>query len=226
MAALNPVYTIGQQMSETLRLHLPYTRDAALRRSKALLEQVRIPNAGDILGRYPFTLSGGMRQRVMIAMALSCKPDLVIADEPTTALDVTIQAQILRLLRELREETGAAVIFITHDLSVISETADRVLVMYAGRVCEQAPTRELIRRPLHPYTQGLINSKPKRNTKEKRLRVIPGSVPSLLDKPSGCPFHPRCDRAAQRCSKEFPPLEESESGHFTACWNAAEGSHG
>ncbi len=222
MAALNPVFTIGQQMVEALRLHLPYSHDLAEKRSLELLQQVRIPNAEKILRSYPFTLSGGMRQRVMIAMALACKPDLLIADEPTTALDVTIQAQILVLMKQLKEETGSAIIFITHDLGVIAETADRVLVMYAGKACESAETGELIRNPLHPYTQGLIACRPSGETTHNRLKVIPGNVPSLLDKPSGCPFHPRCDHATKRCTEAFPPTTEPLPGHTVACWKYAE----
>lgn len=222
MAALNPVFTIGQQMTEALRLHLPYSREQAEKQALELLEQVRIPNAEKILRSYPFTLSGGMRQRVMIAMALSCKPDLLIADEPTTALDVTIQAQILSLMKQLKKETGSAIIFITHDLGVISETADRVLVMYAGKACESAPTAELIDNPLHPYTQGLIACRPSGETTRDRLKVIPGNVPSLLDKPSGCPFHPRCDCAMRLCEEVFPPVTEPTPGHTVACWKYAE----
>jgi len=218
MVALNPVYTIGQQMVEALRLHLPYTKQEAEKRALEMLELVRIPNAEKILKSYPFTLSGGMRQRVMIAMAMSCKPDLLIADEPTTALDVTIQAQILLLMNQLKEETGSAIIFITHDLGVISETADRVLVMYAGKACESAETRELLRNPLHPYTRGLISCRPSGETTRNRLKVIPGNVPSLLDKPSGCPFHPRCDHATKACEECFPPMVEPVPGHTVACW--------
>jgi len=222
MAALNPVYTIGQQMVEALRLHLPLTKAEAEQRALELLQQVRIPNAEKIMKSYPFTLSGGMRQRVMIAMAMSCSPELLIADEPTTALDVTIQAQILALMKQMKEDTGAAIIFITHDLGVISETADRVLVMYAGKVCESADTREILKNPLHPYTKGLISCRPSGETTHNRLKVIPGNVPSLLDKPPGCPFHPRCDHATCDCENIFPPAVEPIPGHTVACWKYAE----
>ena len=222
MSALNPVYTIGDQMVEAIRLHLPYHRTQAAALAHELLTQVRIPDADKILKSYPFTLSGGMRQRVMIAMALSCKPDLLIADEPTTALDVTIQAQILLLMKQLKRETGSAILFITHDLGVISETADRVMVMYAGRVVETADTRELIKNPLHPYTQGLISSRPSGAIEGKRLKVVPGNVPSLLEKPGGCPFHPRCSLADGKCGREFPPVVAPAPGHAVACWRRAE----
>lgn len=222
MAALNPVYTVSQQLVEALRLHTIATKAEAEAKALELLQQVRIPNAETILRSYPFTLSGGMRQRVMIAMAMSCKPDLLIADEPTTALDVTIQAQILALMKQLKKETGSAIIFITHDLGVIAETADRVMVMYAGKVCESAETRELIKNPLHPYTRGLIMSKPSGSTVRSRLKVIPGNVPSLLDKPPGCPFHPRCGLAIDICEQEFPPCKEYLPGHTVACWRMGE----
>jgi oligopeptide/dipeptide ABC transporter ATP-binding protein len=222
MAALNPVYTVSQQIVEALRLHTSLTRAQAEERALDLLQQVRIPHAEKVMNSYPFTLSGGMRQRVMIAMAMSCQPDLLIADEPTTALDVTIQAQILGLMKLLKRETDSAIIFITHDLGVISETADRVMVMYAGKVCESARTRELLRHPLHPYTRGLIASKPSGKTLNNRLRVIPGNVPSLLNKPPGCPFHPRCELADELCQKEFPPTLEKSPGHTVACWRQLE----
>jgi peptide/nickel transport system ATP-binding protein/oligopeptide transport system ATP-binding protein len=219
MVALNPVYTIGDQLREALRLHLSISKREANERALKLLEQVRIPNADKILRSYPFMLSGGMRQRVMIAMALSCSPDILIADEPTTALDVTIQAQILELINNLKKDIGSAVIFITHDLGVISEIADRTMVMYAGKVCEQADTDEIIFNPKHPYTQGLISSKPSElATEGKRLRVIPGNVPSLLNKPTGCPFHPRCQFASPICSEEFPPTIKVNTEHTVACW--------
>ena len=219
MVALNPVYTIANQLKEAMRLHKTVPKDESDERALELLRQVRIPNAEKILNSYPFTLSGGMRQRVMIAMALSCKPDLLIADEPTTALDVTIQAQILNLINQLKEESGSGVIFITHDLGVISEIADRTMVMYAGKICESALTDELIFDPHHPYTQGLIASKPSGLTTEgNRLKVIPGNVPSLLNKPSGCPFHPRCSHREAICSEEFPQTTMVKPGHSVACW--------
>jgi peptide/nickel transport system ATP-binding protein/oligopeptide transport system ATP-binding protein len=219
MVALNPVYTIGNQLEESLRLHSAISKREAGSRAMELLQQVKIPNADKILRSYPFMLSGGMRQRVMIAMALSCKPDLLIADEPTTALDVTIQAQILSLMNDLKTEMESAVIFITHDLGVISETADRTMVMYAGKVCESADTDDIIYSPMHPYTQGLIASKPSGlSTEGNRLRVIPGNVPSLLDKPAGCPFHPRCSHATAICEAEFPQMTVIKPGHTVSCW--------
>lgn len=219
MVALNPAYTIGNQVREALRLHHIVPKEEVNRRALELLQQVRIPNAEKILDNYPFMLSGGMRQRVMIAMALSCKPDVLIADEPTTALDVTIQVQILYLINQLKKETGSAVIYITHDLGVISETADRIMVMYAGKVCESASTDDIIFSAYHPYTQGLIASKPSGLTTEgNRLKVIPGNVPSLLNKPNGCPFHPRCAKMNSLCTQKFPPTVELKPGHSVACW--------
>jgi peptide/nickel transport system ATP-binding protein/oligopeptide transport system ATP-binding protein len=224
MAALNPVYTIGDQLREALRLHYTMTKAQANERAAELLKQVRIYDAQKILNSYPFSLSGGMRQRVIIAMALSCKPDLLIADEPTTALDVTIQAQIIDLINRLKEETGSAVIFVSHDLGVISEIADRVMVMYAGKVCETAPTEKIIFNPCHPYTQGLISSKPSGlPVKGNRLPVIPGNVPSLLDKPGGCPFHPRCAMAQSICAAEFPETRSIAADHTVACWRSEGG---
>jgi oligopeptide/dipeptide ABC transporter ATP-binding protein len=233
MAALNPVYTIGQQMIEAIRLHLPLKKAEAEALSLKLLQQARVPDARRVFDSYSFTLSGGLRQRVMIAMALACQPDLLIADEPTTALDVTIQAGIMALIRKLREETGMAVLLISHDLSLVSESADHILVMYAGRACEYAPAMELITNPAHPYTLGLISSRPggmpcvettcdgapcDSAPSGSRLRVIPGSVPSLMDKPSGCPFHPRCAYAMKRCSEEAPPETDLGGGHTVFCW--------
>jgi len=218
MAALNPVYTIGHQICEAIRLHLPLSRAKAEELALDLLNQVRVPDARRVFDSYPFTLSGGLRQRVMIAMALACQPDLLIADEPTTALDVTIQAGIMALIRRLRKETGMAVILISHDLSLVSESADYILVMYAGRMCEYAPAEELIRNPMHPYTLGLINSRPGGVPLGGRLQVIPGSVPSLADKPPGCPFHPRCKSAMSRCSMEAPPEISLGGEHKVCCW--------
>lgn len=222
MAALNPVYTVKEQMQEAIRLHLPYGRAEATALALDLLSQVRVPDPERVLGSYPFMLSGGMRQRVMIAMALSSRPDLLIADEPTTALDVTIQSQIVKLIKKLRDETGMGVIFITHDLSLISEIADDILVMYAGKVCEFAPTHEIVHNPLHPYTQGLIESRPSGRITGGRLPVIPGGVPSLASKPAGCPFHTRCPYAMPRCRELFPPEVHFPGGHVTACWRYAE----
>ena len=219
MAALNPVFTIKQQITESILLHTSVSKKEAYNIALDLLQQVRIPNPENILKSYPFSLSGGMRQRIMIAMALSCKPDILIADEPTTALDVTIQAQVLGIMKKLKEETGTAILFITHDLGVLAETADRIMIMYAGKVCESASTRNIIKNPLHPYTQGLISSRPTGEaTANNRLKVIEGNVPSLKDKPSGCPFHPRCSHAGPRCSQEFPSTVEKTPEHFVACW--------
>jgi oligopeptide/dipeptide ABC transporter ATP-binding protein len=222
MTALNPLYTVGDQMSEALRLHEKITKKAALDRCEEYLGKVRIPNPRAVLCRYPHSLSGGMRQRVMIAMALITDPKLVIADEPTTALDVTIQAQVLELMKALQTELSCSYIFITHDLGVISEMADRVVVMYGGRVCECADTDALFEHPEHPYTRGLIASRPGRDTDSPRLTVIPGSVPSLNNKPTGCPFHPRCPLATERCAAEFPETVDTGGGHTVACWNAGE----
>lgn len=219
MTALNPLYTIGNQMKEALQVHQKISGKEAQKKCIEYLERVKIPMPEEMMFRYPFSLSGGMRQRVMIAMALITRPKLVIADEPTTALDVTIQAQILDLMNELKEESQNSYIFITHDLGVISEIADRVVVMYGGKVCEIAKTEQLFENPLHPYTLGLIHSRPGENFEGDRLPVIPGNVPSLNDKPEGCPFHPRCQHATDQCKREFPPMQEAEEGHEIFCWN-------
>jgi peptide/nickel transport system ATP-binding protein len=223
MTSLNPVLTIGRQISEALVLHRGMTEKAALVRAAEMLRKVRIPEAERRLAQYPHELSGGMRQRVMIAMALACGPRLLIADEPTTALDVTIQAQILELMHELRDETGASVILITHDLGVVAEIAHRVVVMYAGRKVEEAPIDELFAAPRHPYTRGLLGSMPHLgdsvNETGKRLVEIPGMVPSLKDPAPGCLFAPRCSNAIERCSRDAPPLELHAPGHWAACWN-------
>ena len=218
MTALNPVFTVGDQISEAILLHQKVSKVEAARIAAEWLSKVKIPNPELTLEKYPFMLSGGMRQRVMIAMALACQPKLLIADEPTTALDVTIQAQILNLINEMKAEIGASCIFITHDLAVISEMADRVMVMYAGKVCETAETDELITNPLHPYTKGLISSKPRGKIDGNRLKVIPGNVPSLKKLPAGCPFHPRCEYCSERCRTEFPPTTTYSDGHTVACW--------
>jgi peptide/nickel transport system ATP-binding protein len=223
MTSLNPVLTIGRQISEALVLHRGMTEKAALVRAAEMLRKVRIPEAERRLAQYPHELSGGMRQRVMIAMALACGPRLLIADEPTTALDVTIQAQILELMHELRDETGASVILITHDLGVVAEIAHRVVVMYAGRKVEEAPIGELFAAPRHPYTRGLLGSMPHLgdsvNETGKRLVEIPGMVPSLKDPAPGCLFAPRCTNATERCTREVPALELHAPGHWAACWN-------
>jgi peptide/nickel transport system ATP-binding protein len=221
MTSLNPVLTIGDQLSETMILHLGLTRKQAKARAVDLLWKVGIPRPGDVVDDYPHRLSGGMRQRAMIAMALSCEPKLIIADEPTTALDVTIQAQILKLLRELSDETGTAMIFITHDLGVVAEMADRVAVMYAGQVVEETDVYTLFDEPKHPYTTALLRSIPHITTPAgDRLAAIPGSVPSLLQMPAGCRFHERCPRAMDRCKDERPELLRTagRQAHAVRCW--------
>jgi len=220
MTSLNPVYTIGEQIAEVIRLHEGLGRREALDRTIEMLRLVRIPNPERRVRDYPHQFSGGMRQRVMIAMALSCNPKLLIADEPTTALDVTIQAQILDLLGELKSKVGMAVMLITHAMGVIAETAQRVVVMYAGKVVEEAPVKELFANPRHPYTQGLIRSIPRIDTAathKTRLEAIKGVVPSLLNPPIGCRFAPRCRLAAPECTRETPPLREIVPGHKVAC---------
>jgi len=228
MTSLNPVLTIGRQISEALVLHRVLSRRDALARTVDLLRLVNIPEGERRATEYPHQLSGGMRQRVMIAMALACDPKLLIADEPTTALDVTIQAQILDLMRGLKEKTGAAIVLITHDLGVVAEMAQRVVVMYAGRKVEEAPVTDLFDRPRHPYTRGLLHSIPRLETAladdsgatESRLAEIPGMVPSLREEIAGCIFAPRCAYATDRCRAEYPPLVEKTAGHFVACWEA------
>ena len=229
MTALNPLYTIGDQMIEALRNHQKISTGQARKKCVEYLRKVKIPMPEEMMFRYPFSLSGGMRQRVMIAMALITSPKLIIADEPTTALDVTIQAQILDLMNELKRETGSSFLFITHDLGVISEMADRVVVMYGGKVCETALTDELFEHAAHPYTLGLIHSRPRADFEGDRLEVIPGNVPSLNDKPEGCPFHPRCRFAREICRKQFPETVDLNQGkggeqHLVACWNYCEGT--
>jgi len=221
MTSLNPVYTCGEQIIETLVLHERISRQAARRRAIEMLELVGIQLPAQRVDEYPHQMSGGMRQRVMIAMALACHPAVLIADEPTTALDVTIQAQILELLRRLQREMGMAVILITHDLGVVAETADHVAVMYAGRVVEYCDVRSAFRRPLHPYTAGLQASLPKLGATQDRLRVIPGTVPNPANFPIGCRFHPRCPVAQNRCLTD-PDLIEIETGHLSRCLRAVE----
>lgn len=217
MTSLNPVFKIGRQISEALILHKRMSKDEAYKESIRMLELVKIPNPERAVDDYPFALSGGMRQRAMIAMALACEPKLLIADEPTTALDVTIQAQILELMNELKEKTNASIIFITHDLGVIAEMSDRVMVMYAGKVVETASTIEIFKNPRHPYTIGLISSKPDMSTESTRLNVIPGNVPDLINLPSGCPFHPRCDKAMDICKRQFPAAKSLDEEHKISC---------
>ena len=223
MTSLNPVLTVGRQIAEALVLHRGMSQKQAMARAVEMLRKVHIPEAERRVTQYPHELSGGMRQRVMIAMALACGPRLLIADEPTTALDVTIQAQILQLMRELHRETGAAIILITHDLGVVAEMAQRVVVMYAGRKVEEAPIEELFAAPRHPYTRGLLGSMPHLgdsvNETGKRLVEIPGMVPSLKEPPPGCLFAPRCPNATVQCVREAPPLELHAPRHWAACWN-------
>ena len=225
MTSLNPVLTVSRQITETLILHQGLTARAAAARAIEMLRLVRIPEPERRARQYPHELSGGMRQRVMIAMALACHPKLLIADEPTTALDVTIQAQILDLMRELKSEIGAAIILITHDLGVVAEMAQRVVVMYAGRKVEEAPVGDLFRRPQHPYTLGLLASVPRLGAtlgraEPPRLAEIPGTVPSLRDPIVGCAFSPRCAYATERCSREAPPLEAKTAAHLAACFES------
>jgi len=219
MTSLNPVLTVGRQLQEPLTLHLGMTKKQAWDRSAELLAMVGIPNPQDRLSDYPHQFSGGMRQRVMIAMALSCSPQVLIADEPTTALDVTIQAQIMDLVKRLRDELGMAIIWITHDLGVVAGLAQRVLVMYGGFIIEEAPVNELYANPSHPYTLGLIGSLPRVDeTEHKRLFSIEGLPPMLFEKPNQCPFAPRCKWAIERCWKENPALEPVAPEHRIACW--------
>jgi len=229
MTALNPLLTIGRQVAETILLHQNVTRAEAQAKAVEMLRHVKIPEAEQRAKQYPHQLSGGMRQRAMIAMALACNPRVLIADEPTTALDVTIQAQILELIVDLQRDFGTAVILITHDLGVVAETAHRVVVMYAGRKVEEAPVGELFRRPLHPYMVGLLGSIPrvgmtKRASEDPdvKLQEIPGIVPPLNDLPAGCVFAPRCAHADDRCRAEYPPFEEKFPDHYAACWHAGE----
>ena len=220
MTSLNPVYTVGEQIAEAVRQHEGLSRQAAMDRAAEMLALVHIPNARGRVRDYPHQFSGGMRQRVMIAMALSCNPKLIIADEPTTALDVTIQAQILDLLNEMKQRLGMAVLLITHAMGVVAETAQRVIVMSAGKVVEEAPVGALFATPLHPYTQGLIRSIPRLDlaaTEHHRLEAIPGTVPSLLNPPIGCRFAARCRFATDACRAAEPPLREVTPGHKVAC---------
>ena len=219
MTSLNPVLTIGRQITEALRMHLGMNKGQARQRAAELLEIVGIPNAASRLSDFPHQFSGGMRQRVMIAMALSCRPQLLIADEPTTALDVTIQAQIIELIKHLQQQLGMAVIWITHDLGVVAGIADRILVMYGGLIVERAAAGELFKNPLHPYTQGLLGSLPRLDTtRNDRLTNIKGQPPDLRNKPTSCPFAPRCPFAFERCSVENPLLVKVREGHEVACW--------
>ncbi|MDX8522743.1 ABC transporter ATP-binding protein [Mesorhizobium dulcispinae] len=223
MTSLNPVYTVGRQIAEAVQIHTNASRSAAMAKAEEMLRLVRIADAGRRVYNYPHEMSGGMRQRAMIAMALACSPELLIADEPTTALDVTIQAQILQLIVDLKERTGTAAMFITHDLGVVAETCQRVIVMYAGRIVEQATVNELFARPAHPYTKALMRSVPdRRRGRQSRLPEIPGIVPSLREPIVGCSFAPRCPFAIDICREKTPSLRDVVPGHTAACWRSEE----
>ena len=225
MTSLNPVLSVGRQITETLTLHRGLSREAAKARAVEMLRLVGIPEPASRLRQYPHEFSGGMRQRVMIAMALACDPKLLIADEPTTALDVTVQAQILDLMRQLKARTGTAIILITHSLGVVAEMAQRVIVMYGGRKVEEAPVGALFATPRHPYTRALLNSVPRLRSSlagngKARLAEIAGVVPSLKEAIPGCIFAPRCRHASEPCRQSYPPLEQKAAGHWVACWEA------
>jgi peptide/nickel transport system ATP-binding protein len=227
MTSLNPVLTIGHQITEALRLHQDLSKSAAAEKAVEMLRLVKIPEPAQRAREYPHQLSGGMRQRAMIAMALACNPRVLIADEPTTALDVTIQAQILDLMLELQQKLGTAILLITHNLGVVAETAQRVVVMYAGKKVEEADVDALFAEPLHPYTHGLLGSIPRLAiiggrsiNSEQRLKEIPGMVPALSNLPPGCTFAPRCAFADDRCRAQFPPYEQKRAGHWAACWHS------
>jgi oligopeptide/dipeptide ABC transporter ATP-binding protein len=222
MTSLNPVYTIGDQIVEAITLHQKKTYEQAWSMAQEMLDKVRIPDPARRMSEYPHLLSGGMRQRVMIAMAISCKPSLLIADEPTTALDVTIQAQILDLLDELQQSENMSILLITHDLGVVAQRADDVAVMYVSKIAEKCSCKELFKNPLHPYTQGLLHSLPQLGTRQKRLNTIAGNVPEPLNFPSGCKFHTRCPIGCndKRCQTAEPELKEVSKDHFAACWYA------
>jgi len=229
MSSLNPVFTVTRQISEVLMLHQKMTKEEAAQRTVEMLASVKIPNPEEVAKMYPFQLSGGMNQRVMIAMALACQPKLLIADEPTTALDVTIQAQILHLMNELKRENDTSILFITHDLGVINQMADDVAVMYCGQVVETAPVEYIFQNKskyIHPYTEGLLNSIPSLTSeKSEKLDVIPGSVPHPLDLPKGCKFAPRCKFATDKCRNEEPPLVQVEANQTVRCFYPKKGAH-
>lgn len=218
MTSLNPVFTIGKQIIEAIMLHQKLDKKAARERCIEMLKLVGIPRAEQAIDEYPHQFSGGMRQRAMIAMALSCNPKLLIADEPTTALDVTIQAQIIELMKELKDKLNTAIILITHDLGVVAEMCEHVIVMYAGKVVEEADVMDLFTDPKHPYTVGLMRSKPSLDDNHERLEVIPGAVPNPLDMPEGCTFHPRCPHAMDICKEKAPHLIQNEKGRKVRCW--------
>ncbi|UCH21029.1 MAG: ABC transporter ATP-binding protein [Deltaproteobacteria bacterium] len=217
LTSLNPVFTIGDQIGEAINIHENIAEAEVNARCIQLLTDVGIPSPAERMSAYPHELSGGQRQRVMIAMALACNPDLVIADEPTTALDVTVQSQILKLLRSIQKERAMSILYITHDLGVVANIADRVYVMYAGVIAEQGSTENIFRQSQHPYTQGLLASLPTRSKRGQRLHSIPGTVPSAAYKPPGCPFHPRCPHAITRCREEYPGMCDYGGGHLARC---------
>lgn len=225
MTSLNPVYKIGRQLSEGIMLHKKVSKAEAMQRALAMLEKVGIPRAKQILNEYPHQLSGGMRQRVMIAMAMACNPEILIADEPTTALDVTIQAQILELMNELRDTSQTSIMMITHDLGVVAEMCDRVVVMYAGQIVEEADVYTLFAEPKHPYTQGLLASIPKLGAHADELTSIAGSVPTPEMMPTGCRFAPRCPYKMDICEAQNPALKPDEEGRVYRCWLQEEGAH-
>ena len=223
MSNLNPVYKIGKQMLDVITLHQDLNKEEAREKAINLLDKVKLSRPESILESYPHELSGGMRQRVMIAMALSCDPKLLIADEPTTALDVTIQAQILDLINTLKDDIGLTVLFITHDLGVIAQVASRVAVMYAGNIVEVAEVEELYEDPLHPYTKGLLSSIPEKGLGKQKLPVIEGSIPNLINPPEGCRFYSRCGNRIEKCKEQTPKLREIEPDHEIACYNPKNG---
>ena len=220
--SLNPVFNIADQLIEVIRRHQSVTKKEALEKAVELLRLVEIPDPELKIWNYPHQLSGGMKQRIAVARALSCQPSLLLADEPTTNLDVTIQAQILQLMKSLKEKLGMSMILITHDMGVVAGVADRITVLYAGRICETADTKTIFYKPRHPYTVALLTSVPSLALRREKLAVIPGAIPNLIEPPTGCRFHPRCEYAKAECAKEIPPLEEIEPGHYVACIRASE----
>jgi oligopeptide/dipeptide ABC transporter ATP-binding protein len=218
MNSLNPVLTIGRQLTEVIEIHQKVNREQAAKNAVEILNIVGIPRPKNVMTTYPHQLSGGMRQRVMIAMALLCKPELLIADEPTTALDVTIQAQVIELMKGLKKMLGTSILFISHDLALVSEMAERIIVMYAGNIIEEAETAELFSAPMHPYTQGLLSSIPTLTGERGKLKIIQGSVPRPTDFPEGCRFHPRCEKQTKRCLDNMPPLVKIGEKRMVRCW--------